>query len=499
MRGGVTFGAPSMPTSSQPVSDVAELSGTLLDGRYELGSILGTGGMGAVFEATDRHLGRRVAVKLMSPGLSRDDHYIKRFLREARSASKIRHRNVVMILEHGETVRGLVYSVMEFLVGQDLKQRLSQEPEGRLAWPDAWPVLLQIASGLRAAHTQGVIHRDIKPANCFLCEEDDEVVVKLVDFGIAKVEDTTANQQLTNTAQLLGTPSYIAPELVRNGNAASPRSDVYSLGVVAYETLTGQLPFEGETPLDVIINACTEPVPSMLALVPALPPAVEELITQMLAKEPEDRLPDMNAVRTRLRELGSQTLGPRAILSMGSGPLPYDSGPHSPGTYPPTSNRAAKSSGPHPKVALTKAELVEAGLQSHHRAESQPPSPPPPEDDDDYEVEGVTGVYDPATMLDGAVIDADPVASSSSSPPEDPSTESGANTATSGPYLPMSVAQESEVLADPDKWKSAPSAELSPQSPAAPQPSRLPLFIGSSLLGIGIVLVLWLAGLWPFG
>lgn len=291
---------------------LASLDGALLGERYELGRLLGAGGMGAVFEGRDLRLERRVAIKVIKPALARDTEYTRRFLREAQAASKIRHRNVVVVLDYGEVVeRGLVYSVMELLAGQDLQALLNGQPEQRLPWARACGLLVQIASGLKAAHGEGIIHRDIKPANCFLTQEDGDPVVKLVDFGIAKLEH--AEQQLTSRDLLIGTPSYIAPELVRTQEQASPRSDVYSLGVVAYRMLTGNLPFTGETSFEVMRRACMDPVPSLRERVPDLPVEVEALVLEMLAKEPGKRPTDMGVVRERLRTLGRETLGVEAV------------------------------------------------------------------------------------------------------------------------------------------------------------------------------------------
>lgn len=306
-------------------SALAGLSGTVLERRYALGGILGAGGMGAVFEARDLRLERAIAIKVLRPVFVGHDEYIKRFLREAQAASKIRHRNVVVILDYGEAVGGLVYSVMELLVGRDVEQLLRSQPEQRLPWPQAYDMLMQIAGGLRAAHRQGVIHRDIKPANCFVTIEDDEPVVKVVDFGIAKVEDA-GTAQLTSTGNLLGTPSYIAPELIRTQCPAAPRSDVYSLGVLAFRMLTGRLPFTGETAFEVMRRACMEPPPSLLEAVPELPTAVAELVLEMLAKAPEERPADMGVVRERLRMIGGATLGARVVEIPASSPLTMEGG-----------------------------------------------------------------------------------------------------------------------------------------------------------------------------
>ncbi|MEM9455327.1 MAG: serine/threonine-protein kinase [Myxococcota bacterium] len=304
---------PIEPDSKVPTEDVEstpplnDLSGELLDGRYALGEILGAGGMGAVFEAWDLLLDRSVAVKVIRSAYAEHEDYVKRFMREAQAASKVQHRNVVVNLDYGETTDGLVYSVMERLVGQDLKQLLKQSPNERLPWSRACELLIQIASGLKAAHDQGVIHRDIKPANCFVTTEDGQPVVKLVDFGIAKLDKSSEVEQITQTSQVLGTPSYIAPELVRSKVRASPRSDVYSMGVLAYRMLTGSLPFIGETPFEVMYRACTESVPRPRKQAPELPSDVEELVLAMLAKKPEHRPADMAVVRQRLQVLAQCT------------------------------------------------------------------------------------------------------------------------------------------------------------------------------------------------
>lgn len=297
---GVARDSTNEPTHSAP--SLTDLRGTVLDDRYELREVLGAGGMGAVFDAWDSLLDRPVAIKVMRPAYADREDYIKRFLREAQAASKVRHRNVVVSLDYGEA-NGLVYSVMERLVGQDLKRMLKGSPDQRLPWNQACRLLVQIASGLKAAHDQGVIHRDIKPANCFVTEEDDQPVVKLVDFGIAKFDHGSQEEPITRTSQVLGTPSYLAPELVRTRNPASTRSDVYSLGVMAHRMLTGRLPFGGETSFEVMYRACTEPVPRLRKRVPELPAAVENLVLQMLAKDPERRPADMAEVRQRLRTL----------------------------------------------------------------------------------------------------------------------------------------------------------------------------------------------------
>ncbi len=295
------------------------LNGTRLEQRYELGPVLGTGGMGAVFKARHLRLDRPVAIKVLRPLLAEHDEYVERFLREAKAASKIRHRNVVEILDYGEA-GGMVYSVMEFLVGKDLQGVLRAQPGQRLPWTTVCALLVQIASGLKAAHKHGVIHRDIKPANCFLTDEDDEPVIKVVDFGVAKLQDEQG-QPLTGIAQVLGTPSYIAPEMFCSRTPANPRTDIYALGVLAYRMLTGRVPFRSRTFFDLMRQASQDDVPSMREQVPDIPPVVESFIRQMLAKDPDDRPPDMLTVRERLVALSQQTLGPQVVRLQGSSKL----------------------------------------------------------------------------------------------------------------------------------------------------------------------------------
>lgn len=296
---------PAPPSDMDP--GLADLSGTVLESRYQLGRVLGAGGMGAVFEAIHLLLDRPVAIKVLRPRFVGHHEFVRRFLREAKAASKIRHRNVVEVLDYGEAPGGLVYSVMELLHGQDLDRLLHSRPDHRLPWAQARGLLIQIAAGLRAAHSCGVIHRDIKPANCFLTQEDGEPLVKVVDFGIAKLDEGDNAPQLTGTAEVLGTPAYIAPELVRTRSPADPRSDVYSFGVLAYRMLSGRVPFEGETAFAVLHQSCFEPVPPLRDRVPELPSSVEAFVLSMLAKDPRHRPQDMHAVREGLMALGQGT------------------------------------------------------------------------------------------------------------------------------------------------------------------------------------------------
>jgi serine/threonine protein kinase len=251
-----------------------------------------------------------------------DTHFIKSFLREVRLVSKIDHPNVVEILDFGKTTGGLIYSVMKFLEGQNLETHLCTQPEQRLPWAQACNLLAQVAAGLGAANKCGVIHRDVRPANCLLTNgPDDQLLVKIVDFGMARVDDAALTQRLVGLGEGLGTPAYIAPEIVRTNSPANPCSDVYSLGVLAYRMLCGRVPFTGETLFEVLHHSCFDPVPPLRGHAPDVPPAVENFVLRLLAKHPDQRPQDMRAVRDTLRVLGRDTLGPTALVIPDSGML----------------------------------------------------------------------------------------------------------------------------------------------------------------------------------
>nr|MCH9681161.1 serine/threonine protein kinase [Deltaproteobacteria bacterium] len=230
-----------MTAASEPLEP--DISGQVLD-RYQLTQRLGIGGMGAVYEAIHTKLEKRVAIKLLRHEFSRQEIARKRFLREAKAATRVKHPNVVDISDFGETEDGRVYFVMELLPGADLGDLL--KAQGRLSWPRTRALLLQVASALEAAHAQGIVHRDMKPSNCFLVEvpgmEGD--FMKVLDFGIAKFSSGADEETegLTSTNEVFGTVAYMAPEMAQ-GTTNDIRSDIYAVGVMMYRMLTGELPF----------------------------------------------------------------------------------------------------------------------------------------------------------------------------------------------------------------------------------------------------------------
>ncbi len=311
-----------------------DLTGVRLDDRYTLTRLMGQGGMGHVYEGIHEFLARRVAIKVLVPRLACESTYRERFLREAKAASKIGHLNVVEILDFGNTPNGSVYFVMEFLEGLDLKALLKRT--GPLPWPRARALLLQILAALEAAHAQRIIHRDIKPANCFVISTaDNPEMVKLLDFGIAKVavepgeHSGSLAQSLTNTGEVFGTVKYMAPEQA-TGISDDPRSDMYSVGVVAYEMLTGQVPFSGPFAFQIINRHVNEPPRPPREHMSTIPPAVEAFVLRALAKRPEHRFESMQQMRRALAAIPVDAPGATVSVPV-SGPVSSSSGPTPPG------------------------------------------------------------------------------------------------------------------------------------------------------------------------
>ncbi|MBK6922168.1 MAG: protein kinase [Deltaproteobacteria bacterium] len=283
-------------------SSASALVGSVLGGRYDVVRLLGRGGMGEVYEGTHRLLQKRVAIKVLSPQLAVDETQRLRFLREARAANLIAHENVVTILDFGDG--DPTYFVMEFLEGDDLHRLVSRE--GGLRWPRAQGLLLQMARALGAAHARGIVHRDVKPSNIFVLPRVGlPELVKVLDFGIAKLAGTGGETMgLTRTHELMGTVAYMAPEQAL-GERVDARTDVYSLGIVIYEMLSGKLPFNGTNSYKVLDQHVRTPPPRPTFVDPAIPPAVEALILRALAKQPADRFASMEELAHAIAGIGS--------------------------------------------------------------------------------------------------------------------------------------------------------------------------------------------------
>jgi serine/threonine-protein kinase len=269
-------------------SEPDRIIGTILDNKYRIEEKIGQGGMGKVYRATHIHMDHTVAIKVLHSELSSDQIAMERFRREARAAAQIHHQNAVAVTDFGVTVDDTVaYLVMEFLEGLDLGQRIKQSRQMRIA--EAFYITRQICAALHAAHGKGIIHRDLKPDNIWLVESPDGgEQVKVLDFGIAKLKSTTEMIKLTQQGTLVGTPHYMSPEQCR-GEELDPRSDIYSLGVILYEMLTGELPFQAATPVGVVIKHATEPPSPPRWIRPDIPQQVEDVVLHALEKKRERR------------------------------------------------------------------------------------------------------------------------------------------------------------------------------------------------------------------
>ena len=277
--------------------------GTIIDGRYQIVAPVGAGGMGSVFEAVNIKIRRRVAIKVLKPELAKREASVRRFLREARAASVVSHRNVVDIHDFGEW-DGLVYYAMELLRGRDLSQALAEV--GRMRWPTARPILLQTVRALKAAHDAGVIHRDIKPGNVFLVDasDDEPERVKVLDFGIARTHASAATQ-LTGNGDLMGTAWYMAPELAK-GATADPRTEVYAFGILAYQVMAGRVPFDDLDSFRVLLRHTNEAPRRLGTLAPDVPDTVLAVVERCLAKNAEQRYQTMRELEHALSSIGPQ-------------------------------------------------------------------------------------------------------------------------------------------------------------------------------------------------
>jgi serine/threonine-protein kinase len=251
-----------------------------IDKRYELRGLVGSGGMADVFVAHDEILDRDVALKLLKDHYAKNEEFIERFRREARSAASLSHPHIVPVFDWGETGDGMYYIAMEYLPGGTLKDRIMSR--GALSPRTAGAVALQIAEALRAAHEQGMIHRDIKPRNILITDSGH---VKVADFGIARAAEATT---ISDLGDILGSAKYMSPEQAM-GEPVGPASDLYSLGVVLYEMLTGRVPFEVETPADVPVKHAGDPPPHPREINPKVPEGTDALIMRLLATDPKDR------------------------------------------------------------------------------------------------------------------------------------------------------------------------------------------------------------------
>ena len=278
-------GGDQAPATVWPLSDSGALIGRTLDQKYYLESKLGAGGMGTVYRASRLLLGDWVAVKVLHPYQMADPQAVERFRREARTAARLKHPNVVTVYDFGVSSEGLNYQVMELVGGESLRSLV--ERQGTLAETAAAEIIRQVCAGLDEAHRQSVVHRDIKPENILVQTIQGGLQVKVLDFGIAALRDIKAGR-LTRAGDVVGTPHYMSPEHCL-GEELDERSDIYSLGVVLFEMLTSVVPFDSSTSTAIVVKHVNDPPPSPRALNPNISPAVESVVLRALEKRRDAR------------------------------------------------------------------------------------------------------------------------------------------------------------------------------------------------------------------
>jgi serine/threonine protein kinase len=269
-------------------------------GNYKITAKLGEGGMGVVYLAEHPVIGKKVAMKAIHPELSKNSDVVSRFITEAKAVNQIGHEHIVDIADFGNTSDGEFYFVMEYLQGESLSDRLKREK--RIPLNQAMSISAQIADALNASHQQGIIHRDLKPENIFLCNRGaNREFVKVLDFGLAKL--TQNDQKVTHktrTGSVMGTPYYMSPEQCEGKTEIDYRADIYSLGVLIFEMLTGKVPFGGEGYGEIIVKHVTMPPPSVRSVVPDLPEFMDSIMYRVLAKDRDQRFQTMADLREAL-------------------------------------------------------------------------------------------------------------------------------------------------------------------------------------------------------
>jgi serine/threonine-protein kinase len=348
------------------------LIGQKLAGKYLILRLIKRGGMGAVYEGKHVLMDKTVAVKVLHPSLAVDDNVVRRFSREAKAASRISHPHAVIVTDFGESENGVVFLVMEYLEGQTLKEVIRSQ--GPMNLNRAAEVVRQVAGALDAAHEQGVVHRDLKSDNIMLSKTNGGEWAKVLDFGIAKIQESDSRDADITAANLvIGTPQYMSPEQCSQSGAIDARSDIYSFGIIIYEMLAGQVPFTGESPTVIMMKQVQDPPPSVLTARADLPPALGSVVDKALAKQPSDRYQTAGALSQALSE---------AIAGDGASTIA------SPATV---ANAAVAAAFDDDEATLVRARAVE------------PATDPPPEFAHDYEP-APTGGMRPWRILAPAAI-----------------------------------------------------------------------------------------------
>jgi len=284
---------------------MSDLTGELIDGRYQLTRQMATGGMASIYEAVDTRLDRKVAVKVMHSHLAQDEQFVERFIREAKAAAALSHPNIVAVQDQGWNQNGTpaIFLVMEMIEGHTLREYLNEQT--RLSVTDGIKFLLPVLSALSAAHKIGIVHRDIKPENILISKEGR---IKIADFGLAK-GPLLGGTMTAESSVILGSVSYLSPEQVQRGVADS-RSDIYSIGITAFEIFTGKKPFEGEQPIQIAYMHVNNRVPKISSVISGVPDQLDDLIYRATSANPDERPRDATVFHDELSRI-SHSLNPK--------------------------------------------------------------------------------------------------------------------------------------------------------------------------------------------
>jgi serine/threonine-protein kinase len=316
--------------------------GDILAGKYRVEQVLGVGGMGVVVAATHVDLRERRAIKFMLPVHLDNREAVERFLREARASSRLKGEHVAKVHDVGRLENGAPYLVMEYLTGRDLRHRLQQR--GALAVTDVALYLLHVCEALAEAHGAGIVHRDLKPENLFLTKRPDGTpTIKVLDFGISKMSGAGGDLAVTSTQAIMGSPHYMSPEQLRSSRDVDARTDIWALGVILYQLLTNNLPFEGENLTAVIASVIFGKFTPPTTLKSELPPALDAIIARCLERDLERRYPSVAALATDLLPFAPAAAGPalaRIVRLLQPSRAPSSEG------APPSSSDAPVSSDP---------------------------------------------------------------------------------------------------------------------------------------------------------
>jgi serine/threonine-protein kinase len=329
--------------------------GQVIDGKYRIVRIIGEGGMGAVYEGENTRIRRRVAIKVLHAGVASNTEMVQRFEREAQVAGTVGNDHILEILDLGALPGGERYMVMEYLDGETLTDRIKSR--GRLTPSEATVLVKQVLQGLAAAHAAGIVHRDLKPDNIFILKEKAGTrdYVKIIDFGISKFAEQGASSRMTRTGALMGTPHYMAPEQATGSSEIDRRTDIYAVGIILYEAVTGRVPFQAETFNQLLFEIALAKITPASQLVPDLSPGIDSIIMKASARDPAHRFQTCEEFSAALDEWQAsgravsippeQSIEAIVAATVKTAPLPSVSGDSMAGLAPATRSAAPSLSG----------------------------------------------------------------------------------------------------------------------------------------------------------